>query len=61
MFNRKFNDQTGHFKIDIFFNGKYVCSTDQSANVRKAKERFIELRPELSPICIQCRYYNPNE
>ena len=35
-----FNKQTGFYKIDIYVNGVYACSTDWSKTCKAAKERF---------------------
>ena len=34
---RKYNDQTGCYKIDIFYNGEYKVSTDQSKSCKQGK------------------------
>jgi hypothetical protein len=36
-------------KIDIYYNGQYVCSTTQSKTCKEAKERFI-LNPSYATI-----------
>lgn len=38
--NKKYNNQTGCYKIDLFVNGRYQCSTDQSKTCKEAKEKF---------------------
>ena len=43
---KKFNNQTGCYKIDIFIDGVYYCSTEQSKNCKIAKDRFIALHPK---------------
>jgi hypothetical protein len=42
---KKYNNQTGCYKIDIFLNGKYVCSTDQSKTCKQAKEKYLKHYP----------------
>jgi len=37
---KKYNNQTGCFKIDLFINGSYVCSTDQSKTCKEAKALY---------------------
>jgi hypothetical protein len=37
---KKYNSQTGCYKIDIFINGRYVTSTDQSKTCKEAKEKY---------------------
>ncbi len=29
-------------KIDLFFNGDYVCSTEQARTLREARARYLE-------------------
>lgn len=36
------NNQKKCYKIDIFVDGNYACSTNQSKTCKQAKERFIE-------------------
>lgn len=36
MKHRKYNDQTGCYKIDIYINGLYQCSTDQAKSCKEA-------------------------
>jgi len=45
---KKYNNQTGCYKIDLFLNGEYLCSTDQSNSCKQAVIRYAE------------RYYNGN-
>jgi len=40
---KKYNSQTGCYKIDIFLDGCYICSTEQSKTCKAAKERFKEV------------------
>lgn len=42
---KKFNNQTGCYKIDLFINGAYICSTDQAKTCKKAKERYLKHYP----------------
>lgn len=37
---KKYNDQTGCYVIEIFVDGKYVCSTAQAKTCKQAKERY---------------------
>ena len=37
---RKYNNQTGCYKIDIYLNGFYVCSTDQSKSCKEAVSKW---------------------
>lgn len=39
---KKYNNQTGCYKIDLFINGCYVCSTDQSKTCKEAKEKYTK-------------------
>ena len=45
---KKYNNQTRCYKIDLFLNGAYLCSTDQSKTCKEAKKRYA------------ARYYNGN-
>jgi len=48
MKNKKYNSSTGCYKIDLFINGRYVCSTDQSKTCKQAKE-FYRSKHQLEP------------
>jgi len=37
---KKYNNQTGCYKIDLFINGSYFCSTAQSKTCKEAKEKL---------------------
>lgn len=39
---KKYNQQTGCYKIDIFVNGMYACSTEQSKTCKQAVKRYCE-------------------
>ena len=64
---RKYNDQTGNYKIDIFVNGAYYCSTDQAKTCTQAKNRIIELAKKypqsfialqgIAPESIKCKFF----
>jgi hypothetical protein len=45
---RKYNNQTGCYKIDIFVDGNYWASTDMSKTCKAAKERALETNPQLN-------------
>lgn len=45
---RKYNNQTGCYKIDIFVDGTYWASTDWAKTCKAAKLRAIETNPHLS-------------
>jgi hypothetical protein len=47
---KKYNNQTGCYKIDIFVNGQYACSTDQSKTCRQAAQRYRELHKLPDPL-----------
>lgn len=53
---KKYNNQTGCYKIDIYYKNEYLCSTEQSKTLKAAKERFLFLHPEINPIDIKCIY-----
>lgn len=36
--SKKYNSQTGCYKIDIFLNGEYYCSTEQHKTCKSATE-----------------------
>ena len=42
---KKFNNQTGCYKIDLFIDGAYVCSTDQSKTCKEAREKYLKRYP----------------
>jgi len=37
---KKYNSSTGCYKIDLFYKGVYLCSTEQSKTCKAAKERY---------------------
>ena len=39
--NRKYNDQTRCYKIDLFIDGTYYCSTDQSKTCKEAIDKLF--------------------
>ena len=39
---KKYNNQTGCYKIDLFINGCYICSTDQAATCKQAKQNWLK-------------------
>ncbi len=47
--NKKYNSSTGCYKIDIFLNGAYLCSTDQAKTCKAAVQKYA------------ARYYNGNK
>ncbi len=38
---KKYNNQTGCYKIDIYINGVYKCSTDQSKSCKEAVKKYL--------------------
>lgn len=44
---KRYNNQTGNYKIDLFLNGSYVCSTDQSKTCKQAKETYLKHNPNI--------------
>lgn len=54
---KRYNDQTGCYKIDIYVDGAYFCSTDQSKTLKAAKVRFLAKYdfPEKS---VKCKFEN---
>jgi hypothetical protein len=54
---KKYNNSTGCYKIDIYVEGVYYCSTDQSKTCKAAKKRFSELHPKIDIKLIKCFYY----
>ena len=53
---KKLNDQTGGYKIDIFVNGAYICSTDWNKKCKDAKKRYLELNPKVNPQTVKCNF-----
>lgn len=47
---KKYNNSTGCYKIDIFIDGVYFCSTDQSKTCKQAKEKFLKKYPEMTGV-----------
>jgi len=45
---RKYNNQTGCYKIDIFVDGVYWASTDQARTCKIAKQRALETNSHLA-------------
>lgn len=43
---KKYNPQTGGYKIDIFDNGGYLCSTTWSKTCREAVEKYKARNPK---------------
>ena len=43
---KKYNSSTGCYKIDIFVNGGYLCSTAQAKTCKEAVERYKKAHPE---------------
>lgn len=39
---KKYNSSTGGYKINIFVNGVYACSTDWCKTCKAAKNRYIQ-------------------
>ena len=54
---KKYNEQTGNYKIDIFYNGMYKCSTDWSKTCKQAKERYFLLNSKLDKNLIKCTFF----
>ena len=44
---KKFNSSTGGYKIDLFLNGAYLCSTDWSKTCKQAKKAYLDKHPNL--------------
>jgi predicted Fe-S protein YdhL (DUF1289 family) len=40
---KKFNSSTGCYKIDIFADGVYICSTDMQKTCKGAIQRWKEI------------------
>ena len=47
---KKYNNQTGCYKIDIYINGSYSCSTDKAKTCKAAIKRFLELHPNTDKV-----------
>jgi len=39
---KRYNNSTGCYKIDLFINGCYVCSTDWSKTCKEAKANYLK-------------------
>ncbi len=55
---KKYNDSTKCYKIDIFVNKVYVCSTDQSKSCKQAKDRYLLKNDLLTSKDVKCVYYH---
>jgi hypothetical protein len=51
-----YNDQTRGYKIDIFINGKYHCSTDWQRTCKAAKAWFIKCNSSINPDSVKCYF-----
>jgi len=54
---KKYNTQTGCYKIDIFYNGQYQCSTDTSKTCKEAKRKYIEKYRPCNEKAITALFY----
>jgi len=54
---KKYNNQTGCYKIDIFYNGQYQCSTDRSKTCKDAKMKYIEKYRPCNEKAITALFY----
>lgn len=54
---RKYNAQTGCYKIDVFIKGAYLWSTDMHKTCKSAKQRAIELNPKVDPKSITAHFF----
>ena len=55
---KKYNESTGCYKIDIFVNNVYVCSTDQAKTCKQAKEKYLLKNNSLTSKEVKCVYYH---
>lgn len=51
---KKHNHQTGGYKIDVYLDGIYLCSTDRHKTLKAAKARFFELSKGIAPYRVKC-------
>ena len=63
---KKYNRQTGGYKIDIFYDGNYLCSTDWHKTCKEAKENYVKGRNNdrnLTPgrKLVQSEGFDPNK
>ncbi len=42
---KRYNRSTGGYKIDLYCNGAYLCSTDRHKRCKDAIERHMEIHP----------------
>lgn len=52
----KYGDKRDYRKIDIYFEGRYICSTTWSKDCKEAKDKFVELYPQYDSLSIKCFY-----
>jgi hypothetical protein len=50
-----FADTKG-YKIDIFINDVYFCSTTWSKTCKEARQKFLEKHPKLLPGHVTCHF-----
>jgi len=46
---RKYNRQTGFYKIDVFLDNKYLWSSDWHETCKSAKESACKQKPDIDP------------
>lgn len=51
---KKYNDQTGGYKIDVYLDEVYLRSTDRHKTLKAAKARFLELNGDVDPDRVKC-------
>lgn len=54
---KKFNSSTGCYKIDVFVNGIYFTSTDQSKTCKEAKQTFVKSHPQFKWQSVTAHYF----
>ena len=53
---KKYNNSTKCYKIDIYVNGIYNCSTDQSKTCKEAKQKFLSILKHSNNEDVKCHF-----
>lgn len=51
----KYGDKRDYPKIDLYLNGKYVCSTNWSKTLKDAKQVYAD-KTKVNPKAIKAEY-----
>lgn len=54
---KQYNEQTGGYKINIFVNGVYWCTTDMFKTLKRAKSHASDYWPKDAKITAEFKTY----